>query len=206
MNNPLAVISGRSQLLAMTLPSGSKESQAARTISEQAHRLSDLISSLRMFADPPRATLAPTDVSALLQEVVRSVRIDFTDMPPGCEIYLQMKNQIPLVNMDAAQISLAISELMFNAIQAVPRHLVQLTATVTPDHELMVQVSDDGVGMDAHTLAHALDPFFSAKPAGRRAGMGLTRAKLLVEAHQGRIELRSTHTRGSVATLFIPIR
>lgn len=205
MNNPLAVIAGRSQLLAMTLPSGTKESKAAKTISDQAHRLSDLITSLRMFAEPPKAAKKPTDVGQMLQEVVRHVRLDFRDMPAGCEIYLQMKSSIPSVMIDSQQISQAVMELMHNAIQSVPRHMVQLTCAITPDDELMIQVADDGVGMDAHTLAHALDPFFSAKPAGRRAGMGLPRAQQLVQAHGGRIELRSSHPRGSVVTLFIPI-
>lgn len=205
MNNPLAVIAGRSQLLSMTLASGSKESKAAKTICDQAHRLSDLISSLRMFADPPKATRVPTDVSQMLQEVVRTIRLDYREMPAGCEIYLQMKKEIPIVNLDPAQISQAVNELMGNAIQSCPRTLVQLTAATTPDNELMIQISDDGVGMDEHTLAHAMDPFFSAKPAGRRAGMGLPRAQQLAAAHGGRIELRSSHPRGSVVTLFIPM-
>lgn len=205
MNNPLAVISGRSQLLAMTLPPSSKEAKAAQTIYEQAHRLSDLITSLRMFADPPRAERKPTDVCKLLQEVVRRLRHESKDVPPGCQVYMQLKNNIPLVMLDEQQITQAVMELLTNATQATPRHMVQLSAMITPEQALLIQVSDDGVGMDAHVLAHAMDPFFSAKPAGRRVGMGLPRAQQWAQAHDGRIELRSQPSAGTVASLLIPL-
>jgi len=205
MNNPLAVISGRSQLLSMTLPANSKEAKAARTIYEQSHRLSDLITSLRMFAEPPKADRKPTSVSMLLQNVIRKLRQNMTDVPSGCEIFLQLKKEIPPVLLDEQQIIQAVLELMHNALQASPRSMVQLSAVVTPEQELMIQVIDDGVGMDEHTLAHAMDPFFSAKPAGRRVGMGLPRAQQLAAAHGGRIELRSQPPAGSVASLLIPL-
>jgi two-component system sensor histidine kinase RegB len=59
--------------------------------------------------------------------------------------------------------------------------------------------------MDAHTLSHATDPFFSAKAAGRQVGMGLSRVAQLAEAHGGRIDLRSTPGRGTTATLTLPL-
>ena len=68
-----------------------------------------------------------------------------------------------------------------------------------------VSVIDDGQGMDEHTLSHALDPFFSAKPAGRRVGMGLPRAQQILIAHHGTLELRSTAGEGTVASFTLPL-
>ncbi|MEM9253407.1 MAG: ATP-binding protein, partial [Planctomycetota bacterium] len=70
---------------------------------------------------------------------------------------------------------------------------------------LLVKVIDDGDGMDGHTLDHALDPFFSNKPAGRRVGMGLPRAGQLAAAHGGRVDLRSELGHGTTATLVLPL-
>jgi signal transduction histidine kinase/HD-like signal output (HDOD) protein len=205
MNNPLAVISGRSQLLAISLPPGSKEQKAAQTIHEQSHRLSDLITSLRVFADPPRTDAKPTDIGALLHDAIKGVTQEHGS-PNDKPINLQIKSKLPTVSIDAGQIRRALGELIENAIQAAPRTGVHITARVEPiERRLVVQVTDDGVGMDGHTLAHALDPFFSAKAAGRRVGMGLPRAQQLAAAHGGWIELRSKAGEGTTASLFLPL-
>lgn len=206
MNNPLAVISGRSQLLSMTLSPGSKEQKAAQTIYEQSHRLSNLITSLKLFADPPQPTRKPVDMGMLLDETIKRVRTDAGDASSSVSIDLQIKNKLPIMNIDPEMISMAMAELIFNAMQAHPRTWVHVSAMM--DHvnkRFVMQVIDDGVGMDTHTLSHAMDPFFSAKPAGRRVGMGLPRAQQLVGAHNGRVELRSTTGEGTVATLSLPL-
>ena len=59
--------------------------------------------------------------------------------------------------------------------------------------------------MDQHTLQHAMDPFFSAKPAGRQIGMGLTRARQLAAAHGGEVGLCSVENKGTTAILSLPL-
>jgi len=207
MNNPLAVISGRSQLLMMSLPKMSKQHKAAQTIYTEAHRISDLITALHMFAEPPRAKRHPTDVSALLDEVVRDVRraMQNDDYEPA--VTLRIAQPMEEVDVDAAMVSRAVRELLTNALQARPRGETVVQALRAPDNgDLIVRVIDDGVGMDGHTLAHAFDPFFSALPAGRRVGMGLSRAQQLAHAHGGTLELSSLPGEGTTATLRLPVR
>ncbi len=206
MNNPLAVISGRSQLLVKHLPPESQQQQAAQTIVEQAHRLSDLITLLRMFADPPNPISRQTDIGRLLDETVRRLRSEPGIHETDKKVSLQIHHRLPQVMLDPDQISAAVTELLHNAVQASPKTSVHVSARIeSMDRRLVIQVSDDGHGMDAYTLMHATDPFFSAKAAGRRSGMGLTRAQRLVEVNRGTLELRSTPDSGTVATLLIPL-
>lgn len=207
MNNPLAVISGRSQLLAIKLPPGSNESKAAATIAEQAHRLSDLITALRFFADPPKPDVVLTDVSTLLNDVISEVSTQVQPSRQGTPaITLQVRQPMQAVDLDPQQFATAVREMLLNAVQANPKTSVHLSAQIdSVQRRLVIQVSDDGVGMDGHTLAHAMDPFFSNKPAGRRVGMGLTRAQQLAAAHGGQVELRSAPGLGTVATLWVPL-
>lgn len=59
--------------------------------------------------------------------------------------------------------------------------------------------------MSAKAARHAFDPFFSEKPAGRQAGLGLTRARRIVEIHGGEIALRSEPGHGTTATIALPL-
>ncbi len=209
MNNPLAVISGRSQLLSMTLPRGTKEHQAALTIVEQAHGLSDLITSLKLFAEPPQPKRVATDVAQLLHDALDRVRGTLSAEPNDVEVSVSVQNSLSTEPMDPEQIGRAVDEMLFNAWQSEPKSCIQIDARVDETGgaggRLLIQVSDDGQGMDEHTLAHAKDPFFSAKRAGRRVGMGLARAQQLAAAHDGRIELRSALGKGTRATLAISL-
>ncbi|MFI4859520.1 MAG: HDOD domain-containing protein [Phycisphaerales bacterium JB063] len=207
MNNPLAVISGRSQLLAMSLPNASKEQQAAQLIFQEAHRLSDLITGLHMFADPPRADCKPVDMLGLLDEVVRKVKLSRSKRERGADVYLSIKHELPIVNCDAPLVGRILTELIVNALQSNPRSAVNIAAQVDHASEsIVIQVIDDGDGMDERTASHAFDPFFSAKPAGRQIGMGLPRAQQLAIAHGGRIDLHSTPDLGTTVSVTLPIR
>ena len=206
MNNPLAIISGRSQLLTMALPVATKEHDAAKTIFEQAHRLSDLITALRLIADPPQAERRPVDLHSVIDEAIKKAQAQFGKPDRLKPVTFKVKDHLPPVNIDPAMVAGAVTELVSNALAASPRHMVQIVAHHDEQAQrLMIQVTDDGVGMDEHTLHHAVDPFFSAKPAGRRMGMGLPRAKQWVAAHGGDLALRSTPDVGTVATLCVPL-
>ncbi len=219
MNNPLTTISGRAQLLTMALDGGTKEHQAAAAIFRETHRLSDLITALRMFADPPTAKRRPTDIPALLNKVVQKISGPAKRRRDELEFGVQLPGELPEVNVDPEHLDRALTELLMNAVQADPKHGIVVKARIAshqvPDDaavgddsavdELVIQVIDDGEGMDEHTLAHATDPFFSAKPAGRQVGMGLSRVAQLAAAHNGRIDLRSTPGRGTTATLTLAL-
>ncbi len=202
MNNPLAVISGRSQLLAASLSVDSEERVAAQTIVEQVHRLSDLIASLLLYAEPPLAHRRAVSVGALLQGTVDRVRRDLGESKKIPPFYVKVQQDLEPVSIDPELVGLALTELLKNAAQSSRVQSIQLSARLNQkQNQLLIEVADDGAGMDDHTLSHAVDPFFSARLAGRGVGMGLCRAKQWAAAHHGTLELRSTQGRGALARL-----
>ncbi len=206
MNNPLAVIAGRSQLLAMTLTQGSREQKDAQSVFRESHKLSSLITSLRMIADPPVPDREPTNLSALLDETVKQFKSSHERRGKATIFSLKLRGELPTIQVDPEQIRGVVRELLNNAVQSSPASSIQITALIEPGGEsLVVQISDDGEGMDPYTLEHAPDPFFSAKTAGRRVGMGLPRAMQWLSGHGGRLELRSRPGEGTIATFFLPL-
>jgi signal transduction histidine kinase len=107
--------------------------------------------------------------------------------------------------MDPDQIGLAVTEVVLNAIQAEPKGSVSVRVhRDAAERRLVIAVEDDGAGMSEHTLSHAFDPFFSARPAGRRSGLGLARARRLVELHGGTIRIRSEAGVGTEVWIALP--
>lgn len=202
INNPLAIISGRSQLLVTSLPVDSEEKVAAQTIVEQVHRLSDLIASLQLYAEPPLIHRRAVSLGALLQGTVDRVRRDLGESKKIPPFYVKVQQDLEPVSIDPELVGLALTELLNNAAQSMRVQSIQLSARLDQEqNQLLIEVADDGAGMDDHTLSHAVDPFFSARLAGRGMGMGLCRAKQWAVAHHGTLELRSTQGRGAIARL-----
>ncbi len=203
MNNPLAVISGRAQLLSTRLEAGSREQADAEQIWRQSEKLSDLITALRLFADPPRPRFADARVADVLEQAVHLL---MQREPTAPALRVSGVDDAPPLHTDGNHVAAALAELLINAVQARPKVGVRVAASVDPVNDrFLIKVTDDGCGMDTTTLEHACDPFFSAKPAGRQVGLGLARAKRLLESLGGDIELSSEVGQGTTATLSLPL-
>ena len=200
MNNPLAVISGRSQLLAHRL-NEPEQRLMAQQIAEQAHKLSDMITALRDFAEPPSPERCEVDLREL---VFRAVQQNCPSDSGEMSVNTILPDSLPPAFLDANQITQALGELIRNATESKGVRHIELRVQTDPlDDRLKIQVTDDGEGLSINTLAHAFDPFFSAKPAGRQPGLGLARVRRIVEAHGGQVELGNGPSRGAIATIWI---
>lgn len=201
MNNPLTVISGRSQLLARTLADPAAKS-AAQQIVEQSHRISDMITALRTFAEPTKPSIQPTNLIELLDAAVRDVLSRPEKQAWRGEVKVMPNDALPDVHIDPEQIRRSVCELVRNAIESESCARVEVRVQIDPVNDrLMISVTDDGSGLTPHALAHAFDPFFSSKPAGRQPGLGLAQARRLVEAHGGQVTLENVKPRGAMATI-----
>lgn len=203
MNNPLMVISGRSQLLAQRL-TDERDRQNALAIHQNAQRLSDMITSLMRYARPSAADPQPMDVQELFARVTSLV----AELPERRGRDIQwIAPLLPPASADVVQIARALAALLENALQATePGGRVEVAAGLDAAHEnIVITVFDNGAGMDATTLSRAFDPFFSAKPAGRRRGMGLAVALRLIEANDGSLRLDSRSGAGTRAVITLPV-
>jgi signal transduction histidine kinase len=71
---------------------------------------------------------------------------------------------------------------------------------------LKVQIIDKGCGMDTETVQKAVQPFFSAKAAGRKRGMGLANAQRIIQINNGRLEITSEPGKGTCVTVYLPYK
>ena len=123
------------------------------------------------------------------------------------QIVLKLGPSLPWVEVDPDMVQRAVREFLANAVHARSRQSIQVVILqASDDQAVWIQVIDDGEGMDQHTLDHAADPLFIAHPAGRGAGLGLTRPRQFAAAHGGELQLRSIPGQGTTATLVLPLQ
>ncbi|MEM1330488.1 MAG: HDOD domain-containing protein [Planctomycetota bacterium] len=202
MNNPLTVISGRSQLLAQRLSEASDRSTAL-AIRSAAEDLSELISSLHLVASPPRSQTEALDLADVAQraseQAIARANASGVRAGPVCPT---TRLAGVFADADRELLTRALVELVLNAIEAAPGRPVEIDAEpATADGRLQLRVLDRGPGLSERALKHASDPFFSEKQAGRGTGLGLSRARALIGAFGGELRLRNAREGGAVAEL-----
>jgi putative nucleotidyltransferase with HDIG domain len=192
LNNPLAVVSGRAQVMGKKAASD-EERKVWQLISDQAKRISDVLSELMDFASCRREEPAAIDVSELLREAANEFSSSNHPQAAAAKVDTTTEAYIPPVLAGRRQIRDALVELIKNGAAAgAPHPHIHLAAQYdeTSDRVLLT-VTDNGAGMDERTAAKAFTPFFSAQRAGRRLGMGLPKARRYVEISGGKIWIRS---------------
>ena len=203
INNPLANIAARAQALLLDEREPERRRRLA-TIVDQAFRARDMIGGLMLFARPPRAQPAATTMTEMLRPVVeavaaraaaRQIRLEYSPAPIPLGIYV-----------DSTQVGEAVRLLATNAIEAVDdggRVHVEASAGPAASRARIV-VGDDGPGMDPETAARACDPFFSGREAGRGIGLGLPKARRLIESSGGSLVIESRPGRGTRCIVDLP--
>ena len=206
LNNPLSIISGRAQYLNQAEIVQEKK-QILTQIQENAGKISRIIEELMNFARPPVPRPVQVNVKQMLDEAVH-----LTSQKTGVEhinIQIEVAEDTKSVFVDSAQIVSAIANVFSNAIESYTGSLGPIKATATAGESgnfVKLQISDLGCGMDAKTLEKAIQPFFSAKPAGRKRGMGLAYAHRVIQLNKGQLRIISQPGSGTTVTISLPCK
>jgi signal transduction histidine kinase len=206
LNNPLAVVSGRAQLMRERATSES-ERQTWQVIAEQAQRVSDIVTELMDFANPQTPRPESVAVGELVTEAIDRFLSSEHSQAKAVRFDIQEEGDLPQVWIDRAQLCDVLVELIANAATAEGRR-PRVTVTAQADdlgQAVQLTVRDEGPGMDEQTLAHAWTPFFSLQRAGRRRGLGLPKAKRYVESNGGRMWITSLPGKGTTVHLNLPV-
>ncbi len=202
LNNPLSVISGRAQLLAEN-EADEERRRDLQQIQDNVDEATGVIDDLMAFAEPSRPKPTRTPVRQIIEEAVelagQKSKVDHVNAQ------VQSVRADAEVFVDSAQVVSALANVLSNAIESYtdPAGPIKICAEPGADG-IMLQVRDLGCGMDAETLRKATHPFFSAKPAGRKRGMGLAYAARLIQLNGGTLALASVPNQGTTVTVTLP--
>ncbi len=169
------------------------------SILTQVKLLRQIAAEFSSFASSPTAHPAPTDLAALIDEVVTPYR---SGLAERVAVEVQSADGLPLVTIDRTLFARALTNVIENALHAMPGRGRLSIVTRRRDNAVVVEVIDSGVGMDPEALARIFEPYFSTKTSG--TGLGLTIAKRNIELNGGTIAVTSERGVGTTVTMTLP--
>ncbi|MEJ2721265.1 MAG: ATP-binding protein [bacterium] len=215
LGTPLNVVAGRAKIIATEELDREETVSFSRTIVEQANRMTEIIRHLLDFARRRSSQRAPVNAAELARQVIDMLAA--TARKSNVTLSLEGNLDVPLANIDRAQIQQVIVNLMMNGIQAMPRGgTLKITLNVERTHHpgtegtedksyLAIVVEDTGGGIPKEHLDMIFDPFFTTKEVGSGTGLGLSISYGIVEEHGGWIDVQSEVGTGSRFTIYLPL-
>ncbi len=212
-NNLLMAVLGNLDLLSKKLGQDARLHRLLNGAMEGARRGATLTQRLLAFARKQELKAQATDVQGLVEDMMGLIE---RSVGPLVRVQFVAEGAMPAVDVDANQLEMALLNLAVNARDAMVSGgelTIRLHAQnideeaqlgIRSGRYVVLSVQDTGVGMDAETLAKAVEPFFSTKEVGKGTGLGLSMVFGLAQQSGGALRLESAPSCGTTARLWLP--
>jgi PAS domain S-box-containing protein len=213
-NNVLQAVEGSVSLIRRHAPTNAKVARLADVVEGAARRGSSVTRRLLSFARLDELRAEPIDVSAMLGDLCEVLR---HTLGSNVITHVAVAPGLPLMLADRGQLETVLVNLATNARDAMPDGgalNISANARLVPDEDrscslapgqyVQLTVADTGTGMDAATLGHAVEPFFTTKPQGKGTGLGLSMARGFAEQSGGILAIDSKLGKGTTVTVWLP--
>ncbi|MBW1800854.1 MAG: Cache 3/Cache 2 fusion domain-containing protein [Deltaproteobacteria bacterium] len=210
LNNPLMASQTILHVIFKNMKEDCTERDRLELIRKCNNRIEKIVDHLREFSRQTKPEFQSLDINQPIENALMITGQQLLDH--GISIERHLKADLPEVRGDTNQLEQAFLNLIANARDAMdeasgPKTLA-ITSFVTEEMgEEMVVVSfkDTGVGIPEENLDKVLEPFFSTKPVGRGTGLGLSLCFGIIEAHEGRLDIKSEPGKGTEVTVALPL-
>ncbi len=166
-------------------------------------RVREIVGNLRSFARTHTQERQAADIVAGLQSTLKLLNSQFRT-----EVIVQQELQpLPMVQCNLSELNQVFLNLLVNAGHAVEgrKGATIGVATAVAGGQVMIKISDNGLGMSEEVKEQVFVPFFTTKPVGKGTGMGMSIAYGIIVDHGGEIEVESTEGEGTTFTIKLPI-
>lgn len=208
IRNPLASISGSVQLLAQHDDIPEEDCRLFDIIVRETDRLNALINDFLVYARPKQSEKSQVQLHGLIEDIKSLVTGDLKFS--GIEIIEDASTDI-YIFVDSDQFKQVFWNLLLNAAEAMPdggRIWIHALKRDNADLQInarrivKITIADDGPGMDQQQTKSIFEPFFTTKVHG--SGLGLATVYRIIEAHGGRITLKSWPGKGTAFDIYLP--
>ncbi|MBM3253028.1 MAG: PAS domain S-box protein [Candidatus Omnitrophica bacterium] len=226
VKNPLAIILQGIEYLSKTIPQDEKNiSLALRSVNDAILRADRVIKGLLDFSAMSEINISQEDVNLVIENSLLLVKNYITRHK--IEVIMNLRKDIPPVNLDKNKVEQVLVNLFMNAIDAMPdggilnirtyvKELTEIKDGAGKRREdifrlgekaVIAEIEDSGQGIPESTLKKIFDPFFTTKRDKGGTGLGLSIARNIMDMHKGKIKIENRkEAKGTKATLIFKIK
>jgi len=189
------------------------------TIQRAIEDVAKTVSRMREFYRPrePQLTLTNIDLNSIVQQVIELTRVRWRDVPQEQGVVIELKTELatslPTVMGAEHEVRDALTNLIFNAVDAMPHGgtlTLRTSSAVHAGHgegdtyqEVRLEVKDTGIGMSEEVRTRCLEPFYTTK-GERGTGLGLAMVYGMVQRHSAELQIESVSGQGTTVRLIFP--
>jgi two-component system NtrC family sensor kinase len=213
INNPLSGVLTYAKLLGRMVgergPAPERVDSMKRylqTIETETARCGNIVKNLLEFSRQSGAVTGEANTNDILERTLFLIahKLELQEI----KLARELAEDLPLLNCDPDQIQQALLAVLINAVEAMPDggrlHVATSVSGAGTDRQVVIQISDTGVGIPQELIGRLFEPFFTTKQDKKGVGLGLSVVYGIVRRHHGRIDVRSEVGHGTTFVITLP--
>ena len=209
VKNPLGGIEVMAGLLRRKIPDAPDAQAMLTDIINEAKMANAIVQEVLDFVRPIRLQVERTGVTEAVQGAIHLA--DTKARRGAVDVQVELDQALPQIRADQHQITQVFTNLLMNAYEAmggsgqiaITGHRVRMEDGGEGRDAVLVEVADTGPGIPQDVAERVFDPFFTTKPQG--SGLGLAIVRKIIDAHDGRIDLRTAPGQGTTIRVTLPV-
>jgi signal transduction histidine kinase len=173
----------------------------SENMKNELKRINRIVEGFLRLTKPDVYTFRNENVNSIIQYNVSTLEPEL--VRHGIKVLLNYHSSLPLIKADRDRLNQVFSNLIINAIEAMPRGGQIDITTNLQNGNVEINVADDGIGIEEENLRKIFSPYYSTKNKG--FGLGLSLIHSIVHKHQGKISVQSEKGKGTRFTILLPV-
>lgn len=176
-----------------------------KSCKEGADRAKNIIQDLKSFSRMEEVAITDVDLN---HEIDMTLNILHNKLKNKAEVHKEFMENMPKIEAYGGQLNQVFMNILDNAVGAIQDKgdiWIRINEDNKKEH-LVIEIEDNGVGMDDETARKIFNPFFTTKPVGKGTGLGLSITYKIIKNHQGEIKVESQPNMGTKFIITLPIK
>jgi len=202
LNTPLANILGFAELLKSKLEHDTQSVNDLDKIINNAIFSREVVKKLMFFTCEMPQEMKHVNVVSILKESIKLLEPTFHKN--GVKYVVKSEDEAMMLRADTVQLTQIIFNLLVNAIYFSPKDGLVTIETSQNDKDIILKITDEGVGLSEEALQKVFQPFYTTKPVGEGSGLGLSVVHGIVLSHKGTITVENNIKKGAIFEVRLP--